>query len=63
MVVIRTVGKMKEEIKEDLMFAEEHLASLLKKPLGNICKTQISTTANVCGILLFKVTSLYPTSI
>lgn len=54
---------MKEEIKEDLMFAEEHLASLLKKPLGNICKTQISTTANVCGILLFKVTSLYPTSI
>lgn len=49
---------MKGEIKEDLMFAEEHLTSLLKKALGNICKTQISTSATVCGILLFKVTSL-----
>lgn len=58
MVVIRIVGKMKEEIKEDLMFAEEHLTSSLKRALGNICKTQISITASVRGILLFKVTSL-----
>ena len=58
MVAIKTEGKMKEEIKEDLMFAEEHLAPLLKKALGNICKTKISITATVLGISLFKVTSL-----
>lgn len=49
---------MKEEIKEDLMFAEEHLAPLWKKALGNICKTKISVTATVLGISLSKVTSV-----
>lgn len=37
MVAINTEGKMKEEIKEDLIFAEKHLAPLLKKALGSIC--------------------------
>lgn len=60
---MKTERKMKEEIKEDLMFAEEHLAPLLKKALGNICKTKISATATVLGIPLFKVTSLYLTPI
>lgn len=41
---------MKEEIKEDLMFAGECLDPLLKKALGNICKTKISITATVLGI-------------
>lgn len=58
MVAIKTEEKMKEDIKDDLMFAEEHLAPLLKKALGNICKTKISVTAAVLGISLFKVISL-----
>jgi len=58
MLAIKTDGKIKEEIKDDLMFAEEHLAPSLKKALGNISKTKISITATVLGISLFKVTSL-----
>lgn len=50
MMAIKTEGKMTEEIKGDLMFTEELLDPLLKKPLGNICKTKISITATVLGI-------------
>lgn len=48
---------MKEEIKEDLMFAGERLDPLLKKALGNICKTKISI-ATVLGIHYSWWTSL-----
>lgn len=39
-----------EGIKEDLIFTGECLDPLLKKALGNICKTKISITATVLGI-------------
>lgn len=41
---------MTEEIKEDLMFTGEHLDPLVRKALGNTCKTRISITATVLGI-------------
>lgn len=62
MVVIKG-GKMKEEIKEDLMFAEDLSAPLFKKASGNICKTKRSIAAIVLGLSLFKVTFLQPTRI
>lgn len=60
-MAIKTEGKMIEKIKEDLMFIGEHLDTLLKKALGNICKTKISITAIVLGIhySLFFITNTY----